>query len=436
MSAKVIHFTHNDADAVGCDYFLRLSLVNFYSLSEIDDIVDTKFCGNDNIDKIIKETLEEYQVTRDLWEVSRIIISDIGPTEETLVLLEEYQEQYKFELLGFDHHPTNVVLKNPGLHPWFLVRPSISKEEFNSCDVCVDIGGRNVDDLDEFLVSPTRRYFVSSRKISATYLLARYFWHDIVNIPNGVSIDFLNKTFIFSSKLSRIVWMFSDYDTWEWKQNPIDLILYDVETRVEAGADIGSIICKKMSPKNMVSAMIIQLGYLFSHSDVLLYAGTNEFLPSSFYLLYKYEKDAELQYMLRTLPSVRMLENFKLEDIPDAQTVLGPVAVFIAGDGYPNALCDFINNKCEVRATVVLYPGTMGIGLRTAANNLDLGSVAANLFHGGGHPQAAGGKFKTPDEIMFRLHQFYYDAVPLDDYLKSHGKNYSVETLKKDLLTA
>lgn len=166
-SGLIIHFTHNDSDAVGCAFVLEMACNDY-------DIVH-RFCTNAEVDMVINNFIKEYDSEEAIKNIRRghilddnarisIIISDIGPSEETVENLVRFADKYDIELSGYDHHKTNHLNEK---YDWFKVVSDKSNGE---------------------LISATRIMYDNLYDIKT-------WWYDIIN------------------DISR-------YDTWEWVTNP------------------------------------------------------------------------------------------------------------------------------------------------------------------------------------------------------------------------
>ena len=160
-----VHFTHNDADALGC--VLVQEFNRQYQTINI-------FCNagdNDPDNKII-----EYFKNPENKVPNMLLISDIGITEETATMLENMRDSLKknqnhdMRLVLVDHHATNRLMEK---HDWCFVM-----------------------EKDEHGVP------MSACKFMLNYVLS-----------GEIAPEYVNILKIVIEKISR-------YDTWEWKRNP------------------------------------------------------------------------------------------------------------------------------------------------------------------------------------------------------------------------
>ena len=163
----VYHFTHNDADAVGCalvtaslkDYNTKTI---FSSLEEIDN-------------NIVGFLSDRRNPTPDA-----IIITDVSLKDETCNYLETYTvveagpDAEPIPLMLFDHHVTNKMA-----------------EKYNWCHVITEENG----------------VLISAAKI-------------LYNELSKEELNLISPN--YKEKLGLIIDSISRYDTWEWKNNPSD----------------------------------------------------------------------------------------------------------------------------------------------------------------------------------------------------------------------
>ena len=197
-----IHFTHNDADALGC------TLVQAFNTEYATTTFFCKAAGND-----VDRQITEYFKNPDNLIPNMLLITDLSVTEDTAAMLEgmrdhlmkEYNHEMKLMLI--DHHETNTLMKN---HDWCVVTSKDAK----------------------------------GVPISAAKLM----FHAL-----GAMIDpnYYDVLLAIAEKISR-------YDTWEWKVHPDpdpekrneeDINILIKEMGIEKALDE---ICKCVSPENFV----------------------------------------------------------------------------------------------------------------------------------------------------------------------------------------
>lgn len=164
---QVLHVTHNDMDAVGCDIMVRLYCQEKLGIVADSEKIKTCWCNAAEASDIVIKELEQLDKST-LYKLSSVFITDISITCECAKKLEQLSEVYGFTLRLFDHHQTNQLHK-----------------EFRWCTVILD-----------------------SPPISATMILLNEFseWINVDKYP-GIRL--------FCEKVSR-------YDTWLWKKSPTD----------------------------------------------------------------------------------------------------------------------------------------------------------------------------------------------------------------------
>lgn len=160
---KMIHVTHNDLDGVGC------AVVGKIVAEQAGWTYDYRCVGIGKQDTIIQRVLNDP-------EIDAILISDLGISAETAVLIDKSNKQ----VWWVDHHQTSIPTAEG--RAWANVQTNLSVDE-------------------EILVS-------------ATWLLTTKFANDL-----GVKLSRAAKEF---------AWSVSRYDTWEWKKHPKDMAEEDL----------------------------------------------------------------------------------------------------------------------------------------------------------------------------------------------------------------
>ena len=177
---RILHVTHKDMDAVGCDVIVRIYCKENLGIDASSDEIKTCWCtATGASDTIIKE-IEAIRCNAQQRMPTNIFISDISITEECAKMLEKLSEMYGFEVKLFDHHATNKLSE---IFPW--------------CKVVL-----------------------SSPPISATMILRN-------ELLGSIDADKYPGIDEFCDKVSR-------YDTWMWKKNPRDYSEEDYNMAVEA----------------------------------------------------------------------------------------------------------------------------------------------------------------------------------------------------------
>lgn len=99
---KILHITHNDLDAVGCDLIARL-----YARSIGKDII-TKFVNVSVAHKIINECFQMIE-NNELTDIDEIIISDLSLNEKTGELINNFIVKSHINLVHLDHHASTIL---------------------------------------------------------------------------------------------------------------------------------------------------------------------------------------------------------------------------------------------------------------------------------------------------------------------------------------
>ena len=108
---KILHITHNDLDAVGCDLIARL-----YAKSIGKDII-TKFVNVSVAHKIINECFQMIE-NNEMTDIDEIIISDLSLNEKTGELINNFIIKNHISLVHLDHHASTTL---DSLYSWCTV---------------------------------------------------------------------------------------------------------------------------------------------------------------------------------------------------------------------------------------------------------------------------------------------------------------------------
>ena len=176
---NIIHITHSDLDAVGCDVMIRV----FYSLMkrrEKNNLnIKTFFCNVSRASKTVWDLMDK--IKNGLIETPDVIyITDISITDKCAEELDRFRKERYIGLVHIDHHPTDHL-----------------NEKFEWSKV--DAG------------EPFK---------SATMLTYEHFMnnHEILK-DCDVFYDSFPSIF---EELHRLAQKISRYDTWLWKKDPTD----------------------------------------------------------------------------------------------------------------------------------------------------------------------------------------------------------------------
>lgn len=164
---KILHITHNDLDAVGCDVLVRLYCQGKFGIDAGSDEIKTCWCNPTSASETVIRELDMLRCNGQPLP-SAIYISDISVTYECARQLEDLSFTHGFELKLFDHHQTNQLANH-----------------FRWCEVVV-----------------------SDPPVSATMIMFNEF-------SKYINTGKYNGIRTFCEKISR-------YDTWLWKKDPVD----------------------------------------------------------------------------------------------------------------------------------------------------------------------------------------------------------------------
>lgn len=157
-----LHFTHNDADAVGCA--LVTKFIREYEFT-------TSFCAIDEINDIINNTIMNNDTG-----ISFILISDISINDDVAEKLDKFCNENEIKLMLIDHHISNHLDKK---YEWAKV---ITKDE-------------------------------NGIPISAAKLLFNYCKDNKLFKRSTIHFNTIHILDYICEQISR-------YDTWEWKNHP------------------------------------------------------------------------------------------------------------------------------------------------------------------------------------------------------------------------
>lgn len=161
---KLVHITHNDGDAVGCDLVLHYV---FYGWDRI-----THWMSPNETDKLVIDLIDKWDSIGTYPE--EIVISDISVSLPVWNKLEELHDKFGVKIHMFDHHPTNPC---------------------RGLSLYVDVYSK----LNDAPVSAAMIMFMNQ-----TY-------NQIISDSQFVNLR---------NVLYPIIRAISRYDTWEWRNNP------------------------------------------------------------------------------------------------------------------------------------------------------------------------------------------------------------------------
>jgi oligoribonuclease NrnB/cAMP/cGMP phosphodiesterase (DHH superfamily) len=113
---EVAHFTHTDADGLGCGAVGK----HIFSFTKLF------FCDYHNVDTIVKDFIFQYidddGKQKDICPYELVLITDISVKEDTAILLEHFSSVTGTQLILIDHHDTSLWLNE---YDWAEVMPEI-----------------------------------------------------------------------------------------------------------------------------------------------------------------------------------------------------------------------------------------------------------------------------------------------------------------------
>ena len=407
IKRTVLHFTHIDLDAIGCDMVVRTGLSDKYK-------VFTFFCGNSNVDSIITGTLtnvlEGKPVTASIvndehdmicnaeeevvsiYDLSYIIISDIGPSIDTINFIKKYfshligihpydnedelyQDKYDHVLL-FDHHKTNPAIgmneswirivpdkiEIPKYNIWFTIIQSYYNFEYN-----IDLG---------------------PMLVSATYLCMEYF------------SCVLKSEYMSDILLAHLVTCISLYDTWEWKKYEDYIDTYKI-TKL---ANVCSVIGANKLAKYF---NILFLAKLFNSNHV---KERHEFLLNVAGLFEV--TDAIFEKSLSKAPDTFRIHKESNDDLVGIYIVHTDINISTFGD----ELYKQYNCMSKLKYVAYIFPASQTISFRSRGD-VDVSEIAKGLG-GGGHKNAAGVRIDSRLTFITWLVK-YYDSESLKSFIEN-----------------
>ena len=386
---RILHVTHNDADALGCALVVRMA---FH-----DDDVTTKFCSIGEQDDYIDSELSFARSSRNHFNF--IIISDLSVSNETLDIIDEYCKfikenlNYDVELIGADHHLSNKITRD-----WFKVTPDMPDIEL----------GR-------------------PRLISATEILF-YMLRERI---------YFNSTEILIEDFKLLCESISRYDVWEWRKEDTRKLYHESKMKMidklglyhfMADDDYYAILCKKFSIESVFDSFTSYIDEVVSVKLAILKAKENnsddsmefslnelgrplQYIPN-YNIIYESEKMAENAQIERTSKNVRFVLN--------GDVIEGYI---ISQSEYDNAIIEsFYSEYNFVERWVILYPSSKTISFRTNRDDVNVARYATRVYGGGGHAKASGARLSTED-FMHVLDFYYNKAKSIKELLDMMDEN-------------
>ena len=391
----LMHFTHDDADALGCAMvgeYLNITLntlqrVVFNAMYMVDKNVRyfAELClevGREEPNIEAVEALSELlyankdvykSFAENTFELPYLVwVTDVGISQATCDALEQL-EGYGIKILYVDHHQANKALHQ--YKKWCYVETTSDK---------------------------------SMQKAACEYLLKK-----TIMAPENFSI--LRKISPVQMKiLQGLIKDISRYDTWNWKLNPIEpmqeyhtyalIQLYGSVT--EAWKVFRTYLIHRI-PKDYYELMGME-GMNFT-----LY---HETLPAFMVLINAYNAIVNA-VVDRAVKRYVVVKGYKLVDFGvcvNPQYEKAKIALLPKSDSMGvNDVMDYIGNNANVDLVMMMYPDTMSVSFRCAKNHkikINMNKFAG-FFGGGGHADAAGAKLE-PDKFKM-LMDLYYDQYAI-----------------------
>lgn len=328
---EAVHFTHNDADAVGCELVYRLMVLKHFHIK--DENAKTFFCSNRDIDEKFKKYMEDSFSRNEVPKF--IIISDNCISVETYDWFKEKTALVAPDIgfYGYDHHKTNPFKE----YSSWLVEEGDKSAAYIMYDFYKTISYMDKQIPHIYDSNPNKEY--------------------------KKDIDYANS---YAQRIGEIINAISRYDTWTWRTDPVDnpVIKEDLISKI---TDIAG-------PKG-TSKLLLDF---YRYDDSNYY---HQYYPKYFDVLYDGIKEKEKDTIDKTLSTVRIINFLNYR-----------TAVFIGNNCF-NETCEAIyKNNPNIDIVLVLFLGDNKISLRSDTreeNEIDVADIAKKLG-GGGHPNAAG----------------------------------------------
>lgn len=383
----IIHFTHNDSDAVGCNVLLKLifkdELTTYYSsASNIDD----------TINKFI-EGLEDYNAT-----ISHVFITDINPTKETInALIKAVSNLNKSSevFLHIDNPDTNVYCKFIGIdhHVTNNLNETFDWFHINASKV---IHGTNDTEY--------------SRLVSATYNLYWYLH------------DHYYDSILDKKSVKNMVSDISDYDTWEWKT---DYKLF-TDHREDAVQVLTRIYGAYETSNILYSSILNTDDYILPEFNIVY---ETEIFKNYNSVKYSIDKTIIIDNLTFSYAVSAIKENEELRNIfmaNDIQCNFNIALYVLDGSVNINEVATFMYDylyKKELNNGLVCIVYSQSRTLSFRSNGKFDCSRLAKAFGGGGHKAAAGSRIKS--DTMLDILKVYYENIDYG-YTKTIKDNITV----------
>jgi hypothetical protein len=440
---KVLHFTHIDSDALGCDVVIKYSTTK--------EVV-TYYMSNNDVDRVIIKVVnkltgdllsrEWFSADADKVVYDDIFITDIGPSKDAVESIVKYKNTVKSilnidcNLYGFDHHLTNTMDKS---YDWFIVADNLKtfykkySHMFNykhalennfkdmyhmfiwEHDNIKDERYKSIDDVDDN----------TSMKISATYLVGVFLIFDNDFIDDKWKGAVISNNHVNANiAVMKLIEDISIYDTWEWKNNKY--------IKTSGHEDMCSVLIKMVGITRASSMIIDTIKTSISSSIIVSsYYGLNppqptvNYFPKGFKVVYEYLKYKSFDYVKKSLINVKMLTDDSIYLLEDALGVslhnLNRAYISVSDNTVDlNEQATFINNYLDnefegnsIFMHIFVTSSTLSI---RSNGTYDVASIAKALG-GGGHKAAAGAKINS--NMLVNIIKIYHDnAISIEEVIK------------------
>lgn len=324
----IIHITHNDTDALGCDFALRFA----GKKKEPSSTVITFFCHHGMIDEKIKEIVDEYG-----GRGHTLYMTDILPSEESCKLLEGAFGTK----LAMDHHADKMHYADK--FDWIMVMP-------------YDQLGRTT----------------SAAAIFNSFLRSTFIGEQVLDPNNETEKWVLDRLPILDNLIHHVT--LQDTFTWINKDGEIE--------------NIKAYALAKLVDKYGVEDVRGMLMYLTGKGIDLLAMDTTQVSPDTIVNNYfiRFE-DALNEAREEVYAAKQDADKTKVDRlmIQGETYCVGYLEAYSAS--LPSFMAMVFNPNIDF--TVCLASKDNTYGLRTMSEDIDLGKIC-NMFGGGGHKKAAG----------------------------------------------
>lgn len=436
----ILHFTHIDSDALGCDVLLKIAYETILKGYKIT----TYYISNHNVDIFIQDTMsmltldiDRSKSVNDIYDI--IFITDIGPNKDSIEKIVAYKNKVEatfnktVTLYGFDHHVTNTLNND---YKWFIVADTLYTLYGYRDDILCDKDTSKFsyypfkwmhDNINMDYKSYDEAIKDKSLKISATMLV---FIH-IISLLRSAPCIINSNTNLIIILLNDFVKDISCYDTWEWKNNK-----YIEYTGMEDKAS------------KLVDMVGIEKATSLILSTIIHTAGTGSifstYFPDKYLPIYEFEKYKSFEYVKRSYNNVKLLTGSNIkglfnilkisdlynESIPKVYVAISDNTIDIGEQS------TFITtNLCKEDCIFLhIFTTSKTLSFRSrAGSNVDVSIIAKGLG-GGGHKNASGARV-TGDIIGKLIVMYHTNGEDLIDITDGNTITRYVECLSEYMET-